>query len=164
VIVSPASCATSRASCSASLFLMLSGIRRSCIESIQLYILYKDPSSVFSPLRRSAFAVKREVECDPSIQGVGINCLNESEYSDTTPRFTMARCLVNAVEELQLVHLKVRLVPMGCPSSCSPGDRRQQCQPEAFVTEASPLRRALTPAEPERLRTTHHQYRWSGPR
>ena len=30
-------------------------------------------------------AVKREVEADPSIQGAGINCLNESEYSDTTP-------------------------------------------------------------------------------
>ena len=30
-------------------------------------------------------AVKREVDADPSIQGAGINCLNESEYSDTTP-------------------------------------------------------------------------------
>lgn len=30
-------------------------------------------------------AVKREVEADPSIQGAGINCLNESEYSETTP-------------------------------------------------------------------------------
>jgi hypothetical protein len=30
-------------------------------------------------------AVKREVQADPSIQGAGINCLNESEYSDTTP-------------------------------------------------------------------------------
>ncbi len=30
-------------------------------------------------------AVKREVEADPAIQGAGINCLNESEYSDTTP-------------------------------------------------------------------------------
>ncbi len=30
-------------------------------------------------------AVKREVEADPSIQAAGINCLNESEYSDTTP-------------------------------------------------------------------------------
>jgi hypothetical protein len=30
-------------------------------------------------------AVKREVQEDPSIQGAGINCLNESEYSDTTP-------------------------------------------------------------------------------
>ena len=25
------------------------------------------------------------MEADPSIQGAGINCLNESEYSDTTP-------------------------------------------------------------------------------
>jgi hypothetical protein len=30
-------------------------------------------------------AVKRHVQDDPSIQGAGINCLNESEYSDTTP-------------------------------------------------------------------------------
>jgi hypothetical protein len=30
-------------------------------------------------------ALKREIEADPSIQGAGINCLNESEYSDTTP-------------------------------------------------------------------------------
>lgn len=30
-------------------------------------------------------AVKREVENDESIKGVGINCLNESFYSDTTP-------------------------------------------------------------------------------
>ncbi len=30
-------------------------------------------------------AVKRELDADPSIQGVGINCLNESHFSDTTP-------------------------------------------------------------------------------
>ena len=30
-------------------------------------------------------AVKKEVEKDPAIGGVGINCLNESFYSDTTP-------------------------------------------------------------------------------
>ena len=30
-------------------------------------------------------AVKRELEKDPAIQGVGINCLNESHFSDTTP-------------------------------------------------------------------------------
>ena len=30
-------------------------------------------------------AVKRHVQEDPAIQGAGINCLNESEYSDTTP-------------------------------------------------------------------------------
>jgi L-fucose isomerase-like protein len=30
-------------------------------------------------------AVKRELERDPAIQGVGINCLNESHFSDTTP-------------------------------------------------------------------------------
>jgi len=30
-------------------------------------------------------AVKGEVERDETIQGVGINCLNESRYSDTTP-------------------------------------------------------------------------------
>jgi hypothetical protein len=30
-------------------------------------------------------AVKREVDEDPSIQGAGINCLNESAFSDTTP-------------------------------------------------------------------------------
>ena len=30
-------------------------------------------------------AVKKEAEKDPAIGGVGINCLNESFYSDTTP-------------------------------------------------------------------------------
>jgi hypothetical protein len=30
-------------------------------------------------------AVRREVDADGAIQGAGINCLNESEYSDTTP-------------------------------------------------------------------------------
>jgi hypothetical protein len=30
-------------------------------------------------------AVKSEIERDPSIQAVGINCLNESQFSDTTP-------------------------------------------------------------------------------
>ncbi len=34
---------------------------------------------------RLYLAVKREVEADPSIQGAGINCLNESGCSDTTP-------------------------------------------------------------------------------
>jgi len=29
--------------------------------------------------------VKRELENDPAIRGVGINCLNESHFSDTTP-------------------------------------------------------------------------------
>ncbi len=29
--------------------------------------------------------IKRELEKDPSIRGVGINCLNESRFSDTTP-------------------------------------------------------------------------------
>ncbi|MCO5195129.1 MAG: hypothetical protein M9930_17860 [Anaerolineae bacterium] len=29
--------------------------------------------------------VKRELEVDPTIRGVGINCLNESHFSDTTP-------------------------------------------------------------------------------
>lgn len=33
-------------------------------------------------------AVKREVEADPSIRAAGINCLNESHYSDTTPCLT----------------------------------------------------------------------------
>lgn len=33
-------------------------------------------------------AVKREVEQDPTIKGVGINCLNESAFSDTTPCLT----------------------------------------------------------------------------
>ncbi|GGG01725.1 hypothetical protein [Paenibacillus abyssi] len=33
-------------------------------------------------------AVKREIENDPSIRGVGMNCLNESFYSDTTPCLT----------------------------------------------------------------------------
>jgi len=33
-------------------------------------------------------AVKREIDLDPSIQGVGMNCLNESFYSDTTPCLT----------------------------------------------------------------------------
>jgi L-fucose isomerase-like protein len=30
-------------------------------------------------------AVKGEIERDPAIQAVGINCLNESQFSDTTP-------------------------------------------------------------------------------
>ena len=30
-------------------------------------------------------ALKREIERDPSIRGMGINCLNESRFSDTTP-------------------------------------------------------------------------------
>jgi len=30
-------------------------------------------------------AVKQELDQDPSVQGVGINCLNESHFSDTTP-------------------------------------------------------------------------------
>ena len=30
-------------------------------------------------------AVKREIGGDPSFRGVGINCLNESAFSDTTP-------------------------------------------------------------------------------
>jgi hypothetical protein len=30
-------------------------------------------------------AVKRELDADPSYQAVGINCLNESHFSDTTP-------------------------------------------------------------------------------
>ena len=30
-------------------------------------------------------AIKRQLDADPHIQGVGINCLNESHFSDTTP-------------------------------------------------------------------------------
>jgi hypothetical protein len=30
-------------------------------------------------------AVRRELDADPAIQGAGINCLNESEFSDSTP-------------------------------------------------------------------------------
>ncbi len=30
-------------------------------------------------------ALKRELDADPDIQGLGINCLNESHFSDTTP-------------------------------------------------------------------------------
>jgi hypothetical protein len=30
-------------------------------------------------------AVKRELDADPAIEGAGINCLNESAFSDTTP-------------------------------------------------------------------------------
>jgi len=40
------------------------------------------------PLRSAVklyLAVKREVEADPMIRGVGINCLNESRFCDTTP-------------------------------------------------------------------------------
>jgi hypothetical protein len=33
-------------------------------------------------------AVKNEIECDSAIQAVGINCLNESQFSDTTPCLT----------------------------------------------------------------------------
>jgi hypothetical protein len=30
-------------------------------------------------------AAKKEIESDPAIKGIGINCLNESHFSDTTP-------------------------------------------------------------------------------
>jgi len=30
-------------------------------------------------------AAREEVEADPAVKGIGINCLNESRYSDTTP-------------------------------------------------------------------------------
>jgi hypothetical protein len=29
--------------------------------------------------------IKRELDADPSVRGVGINCLNESHFSNTTP-------------------------------------------------------------------------------
>ncbi|MFC2052977.1 hypothetical protein ACFLV7_01585 [Chloroflexota bacterium] len=40
--------------------------------------------SLYSALR-IYLAVKRELENDPSVKAVGINCLNESHFSDTTP-------------------------------------------------------------------------------
>jgi len=36
-------------------------------------------------------AAKRELEKDPSIRGIGINCLNESHFSDTTPCLAWSR-------------------------------------------------------------------------
>ncbi|MCR8633054.1 hypothetical protein [Paenibacillus radicis (ex Xue et al. 2023)] len=39
----------------------------------------------FNSAVKMYIAVKREIENDRSIKGVGINCLNESAYSDTTP-------------------------------------------------------------------------------
>ncbi len=42
--------------------------RQSVLSALKLYI-----------------AVRRELDLDPSIQAVGINCLNESHFSDTTP-------------------------------------------------------------------------------
>jgi hypothetical protein len=47
------------------------------------------PTDVTSPQLLSAIkiyiVVKRELEADPTVRGVGINCLNESHFSDTTP-------------------------------------------------------------------------------
>jgi hypothetical protein len=40
--------------------------------------------SLYSALK-IYLAVKRELENDPSVKAVGINCLNESHFSDTTP-------------------------------------------------------------------------------
>lgn len=42
------------------------------------------PQALLSALK-VYLAVRRELETDPSIQGAGINCLNESRFSDTTP-------------------------------------------------------------------------------
>jgi hypothetical protein len=42
------------------------------------------PRALLSALK-IYLAVRREIESDPTIQGVGINCLNESRFSDTTP-------------------------------------------------------------------------------
>lgn len=42
------------------------------------------PRQVLSALK-IYLAVKQELDADPSVQGVGINCLNESHFSDTTP-------------------------------------------------------------------------------
>lgn len=42
------------------------------------------PRQVLSALKLY-LAVKQELDADPSVQGVGINCLNESHFSDTTP-------------------------------------------------------------------------------
>jgi hypothetical protein len=42
------------------------------------------PRSLMSALK-VYLAVRREIETDPSIVGAGINCLNESRFSDTTP-------------------------------------------------------------------------------
>jgi len=41
---------------------------------------------------RLYLAVKKDIERDGSVAGVGINCLNESKYSDTTP--CLAWCLL----------------------------------------------------------------------
>jgi L-fucose isomerase-like protein len=42
--------------------------------------------------------LKEEVENNPSVKGAGINCLNESFYSDTTP--CLAWCMLFAEKEL----------------------------------------------------------------
>jgi hypothetical protein len=42
------------------------------------------PRALLSALK-VYLAVRREIESDPAIKGVGINCLNESRFSDSTP-------------------------------------------------------------------------------
>jgi hypothetical protein len=47
---------------------------------------------------RVYMAVKRDLDEDPSIRAVGINCLNESHFSDTTP--CLAWCLLHQERKL----------------------------------------------------------------
>jgi len=44
-------------------------------------------ASAMDSALRMYIGLKREVQKDPSIGGMGINCLNESRFSDTTPCF-----------------------------------------------------------------------------
>ena len=58
--------------------------------------------ALFSALK-IYIALKREVESDPAIKGAGMNCLNESFYSDTTPCLAWnmlfeEKCLIWACE------------------------------------------------------------------
>ena len=52
-------------------------------------------NGVTAPMARSAaklyLAVRRHLDEDPSIRGVGINCLNESHFCDTTPCLAWSR-------------------------------------------------------------------------
>jgi hypothetical protein len=43
------------------------------------------PSRSYLSALKLYLAVKRELDADPSIQAAGMNCLNESHFSDTTP-------------------------------------------------------------------------------
>ncbi len=68
------------------------GAAAQTIPDVEAEAVWKDwewPTAVTTPQLLSAIKlyimVKREIENDPTIRGVGINCLNESHFSDSTP-------------------------------------------------------------------------------